>query len=124
MEIVTNRPINPNEVYHLINSKNAGSVIFHFAVVKGATDDKTMSSIEFSAAKDDNDIKKELHTISEEIRKKWKVDDVLMIRATGKLNAGDVMSLVAASSPHREAAFDACRYGVERLKDKRDENHY
>ncbi len=26
------------------------------------------------------------------------------------------MSLVAASAPHREDAFDACRHGVESLK--------
>ena len=117
MEIVTSKSINPNDVYKLINSSNAGSVVFHFAVVRGTTDDKSMNSIEFRAAKDSNDIKRELHSISDELRKQFKVDDVLAIRAIGKLNVGDIMALVAVSSPHREPAFDACRYGVERLRE-------
>ena len=116
MEIVTSKSINPNDVYRLIDSGKAGSVVFHFAVVRGTTDDKTTSIIEFRPANGDADIRQELHEISDEIRKKWKVDDVLIIRATGKLSVGDVMSLVAVSSPHSEAAFEANRYGVERLK--------
>jgi molybdopterin synthase catalytic subunit len=117
MEIVTNNPIRPDDVYRLINSDNAGSVVFHFAVVRGTTDDKTTSIIEFQPARDNNDIKEELHQISDEIRKKWKVDDVLIIRAIGKLAVGDVMSLVAVSSPRSMAAFEASHYGVDRLKE-------
>ncbi len=117
MEMVVSSPINPNDVYPLINSSTAGSVVFHFAVVRGATDDKTTSSIEFRAAKDTADINQELRSISDEIRKKWKIDDVLIIRATGKLSVGDVMSLVAVSSPRSVAAFEASHYGVDRLKE-------
>jgi molybdopterin synthase catalytic subunit len=117
MEIVTNNPIRPDDVYRLINSDNAGSVIFHFAVVRGTTGDKQTSIIEFQPVKDNNDTKEELHQISDEIRKKWEVDDVLIIRAIGKLAVGDVMSLVAVSSPRSMAAFEASHYGVDRLKE-------
>ncbi len=117
MEIVTNKPIRPEEFYSLIDSGNAGSVIFHFAVVRGTTGDKETSLIEFRATTDDSDMKKELHGISDEIREKFKVDDVLLARATGKLSVGDVMSLVAVSSPRSQPAFDAVHYGVDRLKE-------
>lgn len=100
MEIVQSSPINPNDVYRLINTDHAGSIVFHFAVVRSATDDKMMSSIEFQAAMDITDIKQELHEISDAIHAQWEVDDVLLIRAIGQLKVGDVMSLVAASSPH------------------------
>jgi molybdopterin synthase catalytic subunit len=117
MEIVTNNPIRPDDVYRLIDSGNAGSVIFHFAVVRGTTGDKTTTIVEFQPARSNDDIKEELHQISEEIRKKWEVDDVLIIRAIGKLAVGDVMSLVAVSSPRSMAAFEASHYGVDRLKE-------
>jgi molybdopterin synthase catalytic subunit len=117
MEIVTNNPIRPDDVYRLINSDNAGSVVFHFAVVRGTTGDKITSIIEFQPATDNDDIKNELRQISDEIRNKWKVDDVLIIRAIGKLAVGDVMSLVAVSSPRSMAAFEAGHYGVDRLKE-------
>ncbi|MCX6741430.1 MAG: molybdenum cofactor biosynthesis protein MoaE, partial [Candidatus Parcubacteria bacterium] len=97
-------------------TKTAGSVVLHYAVVRGQNDKTVTASVEFQPVKDKNDVKDELHSITDDIRSKFKVDDVLIIRAMGKLNVGDVMSLVAASSPHREAVFDACRYGVEKLK--------
>jgi molybdopterin synthase catalytic subunit len=117
MEIVTNKPINPDEAYRLIDSGNGGSVVFHFAVVRGTTGDKQTSIVEFQPAKSDIETKEELHQISEEIRKKWEIDDVLIIRAMGKLCVGDVMSLVAVSSPRSMAAFEASHYGVDRLKE-------
>jgi len=117
MEIVTNNPIRPDDVYRLIDSGNAGSVVFHFAVVRGTTGEKQTSIIEFQPVKDNNDTREELHQISDEIRKKWEVDDVLIIRAIGKLAVGDVMSLVAVSSPRSMAAFEASHYGVDRLKE-------
>ncbi len=117
MEIVTSNPIRPDDVYRLIDSGNAGSVVFHVAVVRGTTGDKQTSIIEFQPVKDNNDTKEELHQISDEIRKKWEVDDVLIIRAVGKLAVGDVMSLVAVSSPRSKSAFEASHYGVDRLKE-------
>jgi len=113
MEIVSNKPIDPGEVYELIKKDTAGSVVLHFAVVRRSTENKTTSSIEFHAS---GDVDEELRTISDEIRKKWKIEDVLIIRRLGGLNIGDIISLVAISSPHREEAFEACRYGVDRLK--------
>ncbi len=113
MEIVSNKPINPSQVYTLVNKQGSGSVVFHFAVVKPSTEDKTTNSIEYSA---NGDVNEELRTICQEIRGKWKIEDVLIIRRLGRLNVGDIISLVAASSPHRQETFDSCRYGVDRLK--------
>jgi len=113
MEIVTNEPIEPNRIYDQIQKQTAGSVVLHFAVVRGKTGDQVTTSIEFQPA---GDIESELRLISERIRQQWKVEDVLIIRRIGLLRVSDVMSLVAASAPHREDAFDACRYGVENLK--------
>ncbi|MFC1944787.1 molybdenum cofactor biosynthesis protein MoaE, partial [Chloroflexota bacterium] len=59
----------------------------------------------------------ELRTISNDIHNKWDVEDVLIIRRLGRLDIGDIISLIAASSPHRDEAFEACRYGIERLKE-------
>ncbi len=113
MEIVTDDSINPDEVYGRINKQTVGSVVLHFAVVREKTEGKTTKSIEFQRA---GDVEGELKSITDTIRTKWAVEDILIIRRLGILHVGEVMSLVAASAPHREEAFDACRYGVESLK--------
>jgi molybdopterin synthase catalytic subunit len=113
MEIVSNEPINPSEVYSLVQKQGSGSAVFHFAVVRPSTENKTTSSIEYCA---NGDVDEELRTICQDIREKWEMEDVLIIRRLGRLDVGDIISLVAVSSPHRQAAFDSCRYGVDRLK--------
>jgi molybdopterin synthase catalytic subunit len=113
MEIAANEPIDPSHVYALVRKECSGSVVFHFAVVRAGTEDKTTSSIEYCA---DGDVNEELRTICQEIRDKWEIEDVLIIRRLGRLNVGDIISLAAVSCPHRQQAFDSFRYGVERLK--------
>jgi molybdopterin synthase catalytic subunit len=113
MEIISGNPIDPTRVYELIKKDAAGSVVFHFAIVRESTENKRTKSIEFHP---NGDLEQELRIISEEIRKRWEVEDVLIIRRLGRLNIGDIISLVAVSSSHREEAFNACSYGVDRLK--------
>ena len=113
MDVVTSDPIEPSRIYDEIQKKTAGSVVLHFAVVRERTGDQVTTSIEFQRV---GDIESEIRAINERIRQQWKVEDVLIIRRIGLLRVNDVMSLVAASAPHREDAFDACRYGVESLK--------
>jgi len=113
MEIITERTINPNEVYDRIKKETAGSVVLHFAVVRERTGDQVTQNIDFQR---NGDVENELKSIVDSIKEKYELEDVLIIRRLGVLEVGDVMSLVAASAPHREDAFDACRHGVESLK--------
>jgi len=113
MEIVSNQPIEPSEVYKLVKKDMAGSVVLHFAVVKRDGEGKATSSIDFQAS---GDVNEELRTISDDIRRRCKIEDILIIRRLGRLDIGAIISLVGVSSVHREDAFEACRYGVDRLK--------
>jgi molybdopterin synthase catalytic subunit len=113
VEIISGEPIEPSRVYELIRKAIAGSVVLHFGIVRESTGNKRVKSMEFVAS---GDVEEELRTISEDIRKRWNIEDVLIMRRLGRLNIGDVIALVAVSSPHRGEAFDACREGVDRLK--------
>jgi molybdopterin synthase catalytic subunit len=106
--------IDPASVYNTICSAFSGSVVFHYAVVKRqAGSGKSTTSIEYKAQAD---TLQELETIAGELERSWKLEDVLLIRRTGCLNVGEIISLVAASSPNSEDAFDACKQGISRLK--------
>jgi molybdopterin synthase catalytic subunit len=57
-----------------------------------------------------------LEGIAGELETHWKLEDVLLIRRTGCLAVGEIISLVAASSPNSEDAFEACKQGISSLK--------
>jgi molybdopterin synthase catalytic subunit len=58
----------------------------------------------------------ELQRIADEIRQRFGVDDLAILHRTGEVPLGDTSVAIVAAAPHREAAFDACRYAIEELK--------
>ena len=61
---------------------------------------------------------KQLEAIEAEARERWTLDRTLIIHRVGKLAPGDRIVLVAATSAHRDAAFEACRFLIDYLKTK------
>lgn len=57
-----------------------------------------------------------LARLEEEARRRWPVTDVRVVHRHGRLEPGEQIVLVAVVSPHRAAAFDACRFLIDQLK--------
>ena len=57
-----------------------------------------------------------LHEIAGEILERWPVRKVALLHRTGRLGIGEVSVALACSAPHRADAFEACRHGIERVK--------
>jgi molybdopterin synthase catalytic subunit len=113
MEVVTEKPLDPGGLFEQLPKDGAGSVLFHYAVVKGRAGDKASAGIRFER---NGDLEGELAGISADIKNRWAVDEVLLVRRIGTLKIGDVISLVAVSSSASQDAFEACRFGLERIK--------
>lgn len=60
----------------------------------------------------------QLAEIEAEARRRWPLEAVLIIHRYGELTPGDRIVLVATASPHRDAAFDSCRFLIDWLKTK------
>ena len=58
-----------------------------------------------------------LEEIAAEMLEKWPARRVALLHRTGDLGIGEISVVVASSAPHRSDAFDACRHGIERLKE-------
>jgi len=57
-----------------------------------------------------------MREIGAQIRSKFPIHRMLIIHRLGRLEIGETSVLIAVSSPHRRAAFDACRYAIDTLK--------
>jgi MoaE-MoaD fusion protein len=51
-----------------------------------------------------------------EIHRKYPIDRLLMQHRLGRLEIGETSILIAVSSAHRAAAFDACRFAIDTFK--------
>lgn len=61
---------------------------------------------------------KMLAEIEAEARKRWPLDDSLIIHRYGRLEPGDRIVLVVTASAHRQAALDSCAFLIDWLKTK------
>ena len=57
-----------------------------------------------------------LEQIADEIETRFGVRRLAIIHRTGAVPVGESSVLIVVASPHRVAAFDACRYAIEELK--------
>ncbi len=114
MVLFSSTPIDPKLVYSLIEKNAAGSVIFHYAVAK-AMDSKQGITTHISYEANGN-VEQDMENIAAEMRKNWELTDVLIMRRQGKVEIGEIISLIAVSAPGSEAAFAACRHGLACLK--------
>ena len=59
---------------------------------------------------------REITSIAEEAAKRWPLDSITAIHRYGKLDTGEPIVLVAASSRHRRAAFEGAEFVMDFLK--------
>jgi molybdopterin synthase catalytic subunit len=57
-----------------------------------------------------------LEQIEAEARRRWPLDDVVIIHRHGRLEPGEPIVFVATASPHRQAAYEANEFLVDWLK--------
>ncbi len=62
------------------------------------------------------DAEKELAEAADEIKRKWELEDIIVVHRLGRLEVGEVVAVVAVSAVRRREAFEACLEGVDRFK--------
>lgn len=60
---------------------------------------------------------KKLAEIGAEMEAKWPAIKVSIVHRIGELQISDIAVLIAVSSPHRKAAYEANEYAIERIKE-------
>ncbi|MFA6083131.1 molybdenum cofactor biosynthesis protein MoaE [Mucilaginibacter sp.] len=107
-------PLNIQSCIDWIMSPESGGIDVFIGTVRNATKGKTVLKLEFEAYNQMaiNEMKK----IAQQASDKWPVQKVLIHHRTGALQVGEVPVVIAVSAAHRDAAFDACRYIIDTLK--------
>lgn len=61
--------------------------------------------------------RRELQRISDEIKARWQLQDIVLYHRMGRLAVGESPLVVAIAAPHRKEAFEACQYALDRFKE-------
>ncbi|RAU81866.1 molybdenum cofactor biosynthesis protein MoaE [Pontibacter arcticus] len=111
---LTEEPLDISACVEWVMSPECGGIDVFIGTVRNATKGKTVLRLEFEAY--EPMALKEMQKIADQTMQKWPVQKILLHHRTGTLAIGEVPVIIAVAAAHRDAAFDACRYIIDTLK--------
>jgi molybdopterin synthase catalytic subunit len=113
---IVTEAIDPRELEIAAGRERGGVVTFLGVVRKGAEDGRLVSALRYEAY--DEMALREFEAIGAEARERFGGVFVAIVHRVGEVPAGEISVAVLAAAAHRAAAFDACRYAIDQLKER------
>lgn len=113
--IMTSDAIDPRAVETLVADDAIGAIVTFTGTVRDHARGQRVVALDYEAYPPAAE--KMLAQIGDEIAQKFQVDRVAITHRTGLLKPGEISVVIAVSSAHRDAAFNAARYAIERIKE-------
>ncbi len=107
-------PIRGSEIVALLKAPEDGAVVVFDGIVRNHSAGRPTLYLDYEAYEPMALAK--MREIGTEIRQKFPIDRIAMVHRLGRLEIGETSVFIAISSPHRHAAFDACRFAIDSLK--------
>jgi molybdopterin synthase catalytic subunit len=112
--LVTDRVLDPRQVEQLVIDDASGALVTFAGTVRDRARGKAVTALDYEAYPPAAE--KMLEQIGDEIFERWGIRTVAIHHRYGLLQIGEVSVVIAVSSPHRDVAFEASRYAIERIK--------
>jgi molybdopterin synthase catalytic subunit len=112
---ISHEPIDFAALTESVRSNAAGAVVLFLGTVREITGGRRTLALDYEAFP--AMAGKTLEELLAEARGKWPIVNAAIVHRLGRLELGDVSVAVAVSTPHREQAFEAGKYLIDRLKE-------
>ena len=111
---ITSEPLRMEEATDFVADPAAGATCVFAGTVRNRSEAGDVTGLVYEAWDELAD--RRLREVAGEMRSTWPVRKVALLHRIGALDVGETSVVVACSAPHRAEAFEACRHGIERLK--------
>ncbi len=111
---ITGSPIQMDELVNALEAPELGGVCTFIGRVRNHSGGRAVTHLEYHAYPEMAE--KKMRQVAEEVGERFGVTHLAMAHRVGTLRVGDVAVGIAAASAHRDAAFKACRYAIDRIK--------
>lgn len=112
---IVDRPIDAAAVTVRVASAAAGAVCTFVGTTRDHNDGRRVLRLEYEAYP--AMAIAEMEKIGDSARRRWPIEKIAITHRIGVVPIGDASVVIAVSSGHRAAAFEACRFAIDRLKE-------
>ena len=112
---ITSKKLNLQDCYNFVQDPSCGGIALFVGTVRNKTKNKEVTLLDFSTYEEM--AIKEIDKIAIRALEKFDILNIAIHHAKGALNIGEIPVIISVSSPHRNAAFDACQFAIDTLKE-------
>ena len=113
---ITSEKLDLQECYNFVEDDSCGGISAFVGTVRNDTQGKEVTQLDFSTYKPM--AIKEMQKIADLILEKFDIKKIAIHHAEGVLRIREIPVIIAVSSKHRKAAFEACEFAIDALKEK------
>lgn len=113
--IITTEKLNLQDCYNFVEDDSCGGIAAFVGTVRNSTQNKKVTLLDFSAY--EPMALKEMQKIAIKALEKFEIHKIAIHHAVGKLAIGEIPVIITVSSAHRKAAFEACEFAIDTLKE-------
>lgn len=108
-------PIEPQEFISRVNQAHNGAITVFMGTVREFENGRHLVYMEYDAYKEMAG--KKIAEIVDEAKSRWNTEDISVAHRIGRMELKDISVIIAVGTPHRPAAFEACRFIIDRIKE-------
>ncbi len=112
---ITSKKLNLQDCYNFVQDASCGGIALFVGTVRNKTQNKEVTLLDFSTYEEM--AIKEIEKIALKALEKFDILKIAIHHAKGELVIGEIPVIIAVSSPHRNAAFEACQFAIDTLKE-------
>jgi molybdopterin converting factor subunit 1 len=111
---ITRNPISASDLANQLRAAKDGAVVIFEGMVRNHSRGRATLYLEYEAY-EPMAIRK-MEELGCEAKQKFAIDGMGIIHRLGRLEIGETSVAIIATAEHRRAAFEACQYAIDRLK--------
>ncbi len=111
----TQEPINMQELSDFVADPGAGAMASFVGTTRDTNEGRRVIRLEYECYP--GMAEKEMTKIGQQVLERWPVLKIALIHRLGRVDIGQASVAIAVSSSHRHAAFEACHYAINTLKE-------
>ncbi len=113
---ISEEPLQLEPLIDAVSRPAVGAVVTFVGLVRDHSEELPVTRLEYHAYQ--SMAETELAAVVAEVEQEVEGSKVAAAHRLGELQIGDKAVVCAASAPHREAAFSACRLLIDRIKER------
>ncbi len=112
---IRNEAIDIATVIAAVAHPEAGAIATFIGTTRNENEGRSVTTLEYEAYPEMATA--EMRRIGDTARQRWPIRAIAIAHRVGVVPIGEASVVIAVSSPHRAAAFEACRFAIDRLKE-------